>query len=141
MPTSTTTSLCRQMHPSYILVPSEWKLNVSITPDQPNITCAVSTIFQIIEENFNSREPKLVKGVNKLLLYERENPVQLVFEHLDSDSLHIVGFLDGSFEKMSIIVRNLILSSFSETASTEPIPSISSLTEPGESSITSFPEN
>lgn len=93
---------------------------------------------QVIEAEFNSRKPKLVIGGNNFLLYARENPVLIVFEHLDLASLHIFGFQDASFERNVDHSTQLDFIIFSETASTEPIRSISSLTNPRESSVQSY---
>lgn len=63
-----------------------------------DLSCGVSTLAKVIEADFNSRQKKMVKRVNKLLLYARKNPVQLILELIDLASLHIVGFSDASFE-------------------------------------------
>lgn len=57
--------------------------------------CAISTLAQVFEPDFSSRQPKLVRNVNKLLFYAKENPVPLVFERFDLASLQIVGFSDA----------------------------------------------
>lgn len=63
---------------------------------RPDISCVVSKLSKVIDAEFNSRQSKLVKGGDKLLLYSRENRVQIVFEHLALDPIHIVGFSDAS---------------------------------------------
>lgn len=80
---------------------------------RPDLTCAVSVLAQVIEAGFNSRLPKLVKGVNKILLYEREKPVQIVFKHIELASLHIDSFSDASFDKIVDFFTQLRLSSLS----------------------------
>lgn len=64
---------------------------------RPDALYEISQLTQITRDRFDDKRRDIIKRVNRLIKYVKENNVTIKFPSLDDDTLKIIGFSDASF--------------------------------------------